>query len=366
MNDEYYMNLAIELSKKAVGNVSPNPLVGAVIVKDDKIIGTGCHEKYGDPHAEVNALKNCIESPKGSTIYVTLEPCCHHGKQPPCVEAIIYSGISKVVIGAIDPNPKVKNKGVEILRNNNIEVITGVLEKECKKTNEIFFHYIKNKSPFVLLKYAMSLDGKIATYTGDSKWITGEESRNNVHLSRGIYSGIMVGIGTVTADNPMLNSRIENGKNPTRIICDTNLQILEDSNIVKTAKDIETIIATSSHDYKKISKLEKLGCNILIVEKYKDHLDIKELMKKLGELKIDSILVEGGGTLNWSLLEQDLVDKVQAYIAPKIIGGKNSKTPIEGQGFEKIKDIVNLENCHITHFGKDFLIEGDVVKCSQE
>lgn len=360
MNDRFYMNLAIEISKKGIGNVSPNPLVGAVIVKNNKIIGTGYHKKYGEPHAEVNALKNCTESPKGSTIYVTLEPCCHKGKQPPCTEAIIQAGISKVVIGAIDPNPKVQNKGVEILRKNNIEVITGVLEKECIKTNEVFFHYIENKTPFVLLKYAMSLDGKIATYTGDSKWVTGEKSRENVHSYRSIYSGIMVGIGTVLADDPMLNSRIGNGKNPIRIICDTDLQIPESSNIVKSAKDIKTIIATSSKDLDKISKLESLGCNILNINKQGDHLDLTTLMEKLRELKIDSILVEGGGTLNWSLVEKGLVNKVQAYIAPKLIGGKNAKTPIEGQGFEKIKDVLNLENCHITQFDDDFLIEGDV------
>ena len=224
MTDTEYMKIALELAKKGCGFVNPNPMVGAVIVKGDEMIGMGYHEKYGNLHAERNAILSCKKSPKGATLYVTLEPCCHYGKTPPCTEAIIESGISKVVIGSSDPNPLVQGQGVNILRNNGIKVIENVLKEECDEINKAFFHYIKTKTPYVVMKYAMTIDGKIATYTGKSKWVTGEEARQNVHKDRHKYSAIMVGVGTVLADNPMLNCRIEECKNPIRIICDTNLR----------------------------------------------------------------------------------------------------------------------------------------------
>ncbi len=251
MTDEKYMNLALTHAKKGIGLVNPNPLVGAVIIKERKIIGQGWHERYGGGHAERNALSNCRESPKGATMYVTLEPCCHQGKTPPCTDAIIQNGIKKVVIGCLDPNSMVSGKGVTLLREAGVEVVIGVLEDKCIELNEVFFHYIQTKTPYVVMKYAMTMDGKIATTSGKSKWITGINARENVHRSRNQYSSIMVGVGTVIADNPSLTCRIDGGRNPIRIICDTNLNTPLEATIVTTAKEVRTIIATACNNREK-------------------------------------------------------------------------------------------------------------------
>lgn len=367
MNDIDYMKKAISLAKRGEGFVNPNPMVGAVIVKDNEIIGEGYHKIYGDLHAERNALANCIKSPVDSTIYVTLEPCCHYGKTPPCTEAIIKSGIKKVVIGSFDPNPMVAGKGIQCLKKAGIEVVEGFMKEECDEINEVFFHYITKKIPYVVMKYAMTMDGKIATSTGESKWITGEKARKNVHELRHKYSGIMVGVGTVIKDNPMLNCRLDNMKNPIRIICDTNLRTPIESNIVTTSKEIETIIATSSNEESLLKLYKDKGCRIVKVSKKDEVLDLKELMNKLGELNIDSILLEGGGTLNWSALNSGIVNKVQVYIAPKIFGGKNAKTPVEGLGIKEISKEIKLKNKVIKNIGDDILIESEVInECLQE
>ena len=359
-DSEAYMRRAIELAKRGTGWTSPNPLVGAVIVKDGKIIGEGYHAKYGDLHAERNALKNCTQSPEGAEIYVTLEPCCHHGKQPPCTEALIEAGIRKVYVGSDDPNPLVAGKGIDILQAHGIEVQTHFLKDECDALNEVFFHYIQTQTPYVVMKYAMSIDGKIASATGDARWVTGEAARKKVHEDRHRYTAIMVGIGTVLADDPMLNCRIENTKNPVRIICDTHLRIPELSAIVQTAHTIPTIIATASQDADKKARLEADGCQILDISVLNDHIDLSVLMQKLGAQGIDSILLEGGAELNWSALSQGIVRKVQAYIAPKIIGGADAKTPVGGQGILKMSDALMLENTKIQWLGDDLLIEGTV------
>ena len=259
VDDVAYMKRAIALAKLATGHTSPNPLVGAVVVKDNTIIGEGYHHKAGTAHAEVHALNQAGDNAKGATLYVTLEPCSHYGKTPPCTEALIEAGIKKVYVGNLDPNPKVAGGGIKILNDHGIETETGILEEECRQLNDIFFHYIQNDIPYTALKYAMTLDGKIATATGESKWITGEEARRHVHTLRHQYAAIMAGIGTVLADDPMLNARIEHGNDPIRVICDSNLRISEGSNIVKTAREIPTIIATISKDQEKIAKLERLG-----------------------------------------------------------------------------------------------------------
>lgn len=366
MNDEKYMKIALDLAKKGCGFVNPNPMVGAVIVKDGEIISTGYHERYGHIHAERNAINNSNRNLKGSTIYVTLEPCCHYGKTPPCTEAIIESGISKVVIGSYDPNPLVAGKGINILRANGIEVIENLLKEECDELNKVFFHYIKTNTPYVVMKYAMTMDGKIATYTGKSKWITGEEARVNVHKDRHKYSAIMVGIGTVLVDNPMLNCRIEEGKNPIRIICDTDLRTPLESHIVNTAKEISTIIATCCTDKNKQKLYIDAGCKILEISKKDNHIDLKILMQRLGEEKIDSILLEGGGTLNWSALNSGIVNEVQTYIAPKIFGGVNSKSPVAGIGVEDPQHSFYLKYKSMKQIGEDILIESEVIqKCLQ-
>ncbi|MBQ4347539.1 MAG: bifunctional diaminohydroxyphosphoribosylaminopyrimidine deaminase/5-amino-6-(5-phosphoribosylamino)uracil reductase RibD [Firmicutes bacterium] len=366
MQDTDYMKMAIELAKKGSGHVNPNPLVGAVIVKDGKVIGEGWHERFGGLHAERNALANCKSSPQGATIYVTLEPCCHWGKTPPCTDAIIESGISRVVVGSTDPNPKVAGEGLNILRGKGIKVKVGVLKEECDRLNDIFFHYILKKTPFVTLKYAMTMDGKIATHTGESRWITNETSRAHVHALRNRYAGIMAGIGTVLADDPLLTSRIPGGRNPLRIICDSHLRTPPDSQIAKTAKDVPTIIAFCDAPKERMAPLEAAGCELLCLPAKNSHIDLAALMRVLGEREIDSVLLEGGGELNWSALKSGIVHKVMTYIAPKIFGGENSPSPVRGMGVELPEMGIILSKPFISWFEEDILLESEVLSCSQE
>lgn len=356
---EFYMRKALELAKQGMGYTSPNPMVGCVIVKNGKIVAQGYHEKCGEYHAERNALLKCKEDVTGAEAYVTLEPCCHHGKTPPCTDIIIERGIKKVYVGSMDSNPLVGGKGVKLLEEAGIEVECGVLKEECDKLNEVFFHYIEKKTPFVIMKYAMTLDGKIAACTGDSKWVTGETARKHVQFLRKKYSGILVGIGTVLEDNPMLNCRIEEGVDPVRIICDSKLSIAEhmECNILKTAKKIKTIVAYAQAEEAKKKMLEDAGV-VLLQAGNKDKIDLKQLLKKLGEMEIDSILVEGGGKIHGSFLEEGLVNKVYAYIAPKLVGGDSAKTPVGGRGFEKMAEAKMLTGLQIEQLGEDILITG--------
>lgn len=362
MKDEKYMGRALELAAKGIGWVAPNPMVGAVLVKDEKIIGEGYHERYGEPHAERNALRSCTQSPSGATMYVTLEPCCHYGKTPPCTEAILESGIRRVVIGSVDPNPLVAGKGIQILRENGIEVLQGMLQDQQEKLNKVFMHYIRTGMPFVTMKYAMTLDGKIATATGKSKWISGEESRNRVHRTRHENSGIMVGINTVLVDDPMLDCRMAEGKNGTRIICDTNLRIPVNSKIAQSAANIPTWIATSSQDLDKIEVLKEKGCKILRVKNEGKHIDLKALMVLLGEMKMDSILLEGGGALNFSALNSGIVNKVEVYVAPKIFGGEGAKPPVGGIGVDEPDQAFQLVRKDMKLVGEDLWLEYEVKK----
>lgn len=356
---EEFMRVALELAQKGKGRVNPNPLVGAIIVKDGRIIGKGYHEKYGENHAEINAFESAIEDTSGATMYVTLEPCSHYGKTPPCADKIIEKNISKVVIGTLDPNPLVSGKGVNKLRDAGIEVITGILEEECLKINEIFMKYIKENKPFVLLKSAMSLDGKIATSIGESKWITGEEARAQVHKLRNEYSAIMVGVDTVIKDNPQLNCRLKDGRNPIKIIVDSKLRISMESNIVKNARKEPVILATTTEaNEEKINALKDKEVRVLVVDSENGKVNLKKLVGKLGELKIDGILLEGGATLAFSAIESGIVDKVNVYIAPKLIGGQGAKTPLGGNGIERLKDAFEIRNMDVRFVGEDILIEG--------
>ena len=355
-----YMRHAIALAKNGEGRTNPNPLVGAVLVKNNEIIGEGFHQKYGGLHAEREALKNCEEngnSAEGATLYVTLEPCCHFGKQPPCTQAIVKSGIRRVVVGSRDPNPLVHGKGNSFLREQGIEVTEDFLKDECDALNPIFFHYISTRTPYVALKYAMTADGKTASKTGKSKWITGEKSRLFVHKLRNRYSCILAGIGTVLADNPLLTSRIPGGRNPVRIICDSKLRIPLDCNIVQTAKEIPTIIACCNENEKK-SALEKSGCEILCLPG-KNGVDLKKLTETLGERSLDSILIEGGSEIHYSALEAGIVQHIYAFTAPKIFGGK-AKTPVEGEGIELPENCFQLELERIEKIGDDILAEYNV------
>ena len=363
---ENYMRLAMELALKGGNRVSPNPLVGAVIVKDGEIIGQGYHEEYGGPHAEINALRSVDSSPTGATMYVTLEPCCHHGKTPPCTEALIRSGISRVVVGAKDPNPLVAGRGMEILRESGISVEMSELESECEALNRIFFHYIRTGTPYVVMKYAMTLDGKTATVSGRSRWISGEVSRENVHRTRNMLTAIMTGSGTVIADDPELTCRIEGGRDPIRIICDSRLRIPLDAKVFRNTDRIRTIVATCTKDRLRIENLENAGCRVIRVKERDGHLDLNMLMKKLGEEKIDSILLEGGSTLNAAALESGIVSSVQAYIAPKIFGGEDAKGPVGGIGVFSPEMAYMMKNMKITLMDDDILLEYEVERCLQE
>ena len=359
MIDEKYMRIALNIAKNARGRTSPNPLVGAVIVRDGRIIAEGWHRKAGTPHAEIHALNMAGELAKNSTLYVTLEPCSHFGRTPPCANAIVNAGIKRVVAAMADPNPKVAGRGFKILTDAGIEVKVGILEEEARRLNEVFLKWITAKKPFVTLKTAMSLDGKIATSTGQSQWITCEESRRRVHELRDIHDAIMVGIGTVLADNPSLTTRIDGGKNPIRIIVDSNLKIPIDSKVV-TDKLSPTIIATTKNaPAEKVDALKNLDIEIILAGEA-ERVDLNILMNELASREITSIFVEGGGTLNFSLLQSHLVDKVCAFIAPKIIGGKNALTAVEGLGFSELSDAVELFDVSTEVIDKDIFIQGYV------
>ena len=358
--DEMYMERALELAAKGRGTTTPNPMVGAVIVKNGRIIGEGYHIRAGEGHAEVNAVKNAVEDVTGATMYVTLEPCSHYGKTPPCADKIVEKKIGRVVVGALDPNPLVAGRGIEKIRNAGIPVITGVLAERSIALNEVFMKYIVTKRPFVLLKAAMSLDGKIATAEGESQWISCETSREEVHRLRHELTGIMAGIGTVLADDPMLNCRIPGGKQPVRIIVDSHLSIPEESKLVCSAKEFPLVVAAvENSDAAKKERLAEQGVKVIEVSADDaGHVDLNILMDCLGEMKIDSILLEGGGRLAEGALKAGLVDKVQFYIAPMLIGGESAKTPVEGRGIAALSEAWHISNWKAEVIGDDIKITG--------
>jgi len=360
MNDEFFMREALMLAKNAEGRTNPNPMVGAVVVKDGRIISAGWHRQAGSPHAEIHALNMAGDLAAGATLYVTLEPCSHFGRTPPCVNRIIDAGIKKVVAATVDPNPQVAGRGIKILRDAGIDVEVGVLEDEARKLNENFFKWVTQKLPFVTLKFAASLDGKIATVGGQSKWISCEESRNFVHKLRDLNAGIMVGVGTILADNPSLTARIENGKNPVRIVADSMARTPIDARIVGDGQARTIIAVTENAPREKVAALKRYGAEIIIAGEGK-RVDLKTLMKKIAEREITSVLVEGGGTLNFSLLKAGLVDKVIAFIAPKIFGGA-ALTAVEGTGFANLSDAVKLKNIEVEKIGDDIFISAYVDK----
>ena len=358
--DIEYMRRAMELAERGVGFTNPNPMVGAVIVKNGKVIGEGWHERCGEWHAERNAFKNCAVSAEGATMYVTLEPCCHYGKTPPCTEAIIEHRIARVVIGMEDPNPLVAGKGIALLREAGIEVVCGIEEEALREQNRVFLKCISTKLPWVALKAAMTLDGKIATRTGDSKWITGAEARAYVHELRHRFMAVLVGIGTAVADDPLLNCRIEGRgvRQPIRVVVDSNARLSLESQLVKTAGEYRTIVAyTRFAPEERVKALQEMGVEMLLCEEKEGLVDVKNLLVLLGQSGIDSILLEGGGSLNYTFLAERLVDEVYAFIAPKIVGGVSAKTPVEGLGVEKMADAINLELKNVLNMGDDVLLK---------
>jgi diaminohydroxyphosphoribosylaminopyrimidine deaminase / 5-amino-6-(5-phosphoribosylamino)uracil reductase len=351
------MELALKNAKAMKGQTDPNPLVGAVIVNDNRVVGIGAHLKAGEPHAEIHALRMAGEAAKGGTIYVTLEPCSHYGRTGPCAVAIVEAGITRVVIATLDPNPVVSGNGVKILKDAGIEVIIGVLQEESQKMNEVFNKFIVEKSPFVTLKSGVTLDGKIASYASNSKWITSAESRTDVHHLRNENMAILVGVNTVIQDNPELTTRIPNGRNPIRVILDSTLKIPLESKVV-TDRLAETWIFTSKkYDLSKEKSLKSIGIKVFATNGM-EKVNPKEVLQILGENLVSSVLIEGGGTINASFLENKCIDKVILYFAPKLIGGKDAPTFLEGSGIEKMADAVDLVDTSIINIGKDFKFIG--------
>ncbi|KUK36385.1 MAG: diaminohydroxyphosphoribosylaminopyrimidine deaminase [Thermacetogenium sp.] len=356
-----FMSRALELAALGKGKTSPNPMVGAVVVRDDLIIGEGYHMKAGTPHAEVHALRAAGDLAKGSTLYVTLEPCCHYGKTPPCTEAIIKAGIQKVVVATCDPNPLVAGKGIRSLKEAGIEVQVGIMEEEAQRLNEAFFKYIRTGLPYVVLKVAMSLDGKIATCSGDSKWITGEKARLKVQHLRAESDAVMVGIGTVLADDPLLTVRLPGeSKRPLRVIVDSSLHLPVDSQLVQTAGEAPVVVAAVPGKYQKDKKLllEKRGVEVLDMPGEDGMVSIEELLQELGRRGVMTLLLEGGATLNASALQADIVDKFVFFLSPLIIGGKNAPGAFGGSGFDTLDKALRLESLKIERVGEDFLISG--------
>jgi diaminohydroxyphosphoribosylaminopyrimidine deaminase / 5-amino-6-(5-phosphoribosylamino)uracil reductase len=363
MNDHYYMNLAIQMAKSTIGQTSPNPSVGCIIVKDGNILGMGSHLKAGLPHAEINALEMANYDAAGSTVYVTLEPCSHYGKTPPCAEALVNANVSRVVIAdSMDLNPLVSGKGIEILKQSGIQVDTGIMQQEAAALNEAFKHYIVTGRPFVTLKTASTLDGKISSYNGHSEWITGREAREQVHNLRHRNDAILVGIGTVLADNPSLTTRLPQGEgnHPIRVILDSTLKIPYTSKLLKDKKTPIIIFATSKADIEKKKELEAMGVEVILTSG--DRINLHEVLDILGKRQITSILVEGGSEVNGSFLEENLINKVITYISPKILGGKSGITSFGGLGYENMGKALKLKNVKVSMVGEDIKIVGTPTK----
>ena len=369
--DKKYMQIAIELAKKGAGAVNPNPMVGAVVVQDEKVIGTGYHKYFGGPHAEVYALEEAAQNSNdlsNATIYVTLEPCSHYGKTPPCAEKIVKMGLKRCVIGSSDPNPKVAGKGVQILRNAGIEVRENVLKSECDKINQVFFKYIMTKIPYLFLKCAITLDGKIATKTGNSKWITNEIAREKVQFYRNKFMGIMVGINTVVLDNPSLTARIQNGVNPFRVVVDPHLKIDENCRVVKNNEDEKTVIITSQKnqfvensenindkDFEIKMKQKRLSQNnkVKFIFLDKEKFSFKEMLEEIGKMGIDSVLLEGGESLISLAFKEEVIDAGEIFVANKILGDKNAKPFISGFSKDKMEEAILLNNVKNNIYGEN-------------
>lgn len=356
-NDLFFMQLAMDNARAVKGQTDPNPLVGSVIVNDNRIVGIGTHLKAGEPHAEIHALCMAGEYARGGTIYVTLEPCSHSGRTGPCAVAILEAGIKKVVIATLDPNPLVAGNGVKFLKDAGIEVVIGVLEKKAIVMNEVFNKFIVQQKPFITMKAGSTLDGKIATHSADSKWITSAEARHDVHHLRNQHMAILVGVNTVIEDNPELTTRIPNGRNPIRIILDSTLRIPLDAKVITDGKAPTWIFTANQVNEQTKKYLEER--NVLIFHTSGEkNTNPKDVVRILGENNISSVLLEGGGTIHAAFLEQQLVDKAEIYIAPKLVGGVNAPTFLEGGGVNLMKDAIELENLEITPIGKDFKFTG--------
>jgi diaminohydroxyphosphoribosylaminopyrimidine deaminase/5-amino-6-(5-phosphoribosylamino)uracil reductase len=358
--DEKYMRMALRLAGKARGRTSPNPMVGAVAVRDGKVIASGYHRKAGEPHAEAIVLKKLGRAAKGATLYVTLEPCSHRDKRtPPCTPLVMQSGVKRVVVAMIDPNPRVSGGGIKVLRRTGLEVVTGVLEEEARKLNEAFIKHITGGMPFVTLKIAQTLDGKIATSAGESKWITGEMARESAHRLRDSNDAILVGIKTILTDDPSLTARISGGRDPVRVIVDSRLRIPVNARVLTQKSPAKTIIAVLPGAPKsKIKKLQAAGAEVLLVKSAQGRVDLRDLMKKLGKRDIMSVLIEGGAEINASALKAGLVDKVVMFLAPLLMTGTNSLCSIGGSSPARLSQALKLQEVTARFIGMDLMVEG--------
>jgi diaminohydroxyphosphoribosylaminopyrimidine deaminase/5-amino-6-(5-phosphoribosylamino)uracil reductase len=358
MNDEHWMKRVLHLAEKGRGRTSPNPMVGAVLIKNGKVVGEGYHARAGEAHAEILALRQAGKAARGSTLYLNLEPCTHYGRTPPCAPEVIRAKVKRVVIGMEDPNPLVRGRGLKSLRRAGLNVEVGILEKECRKLNEFFCKYIQKKEPFVILKVAATLDGKIATRDGESKWISGETSRRFVHRMRDQVDGVVVGIGTVLKDDPQLTVRIKNGRDPYRIVLDSRLRIPEDARVIGDSPPKTIIATTEDADKDKIERLEEKGVRVLIFDSKQGRVDLKKCVDKLGEMEMMSLLVEGGSRINGSFLDEGLIDKILFFLSPKLIGDGEALGIFGGSGKATLKEAIPLDEVRLRRLGEDILIEG--------
>lgn len=366
MQMEEYMQMALDLAALAKGRTSPNPMVGAVVVKDGRVVGQGWHKKAGTEHAEVHALRQAGDAARGADIYVTLEPCSHYGRTGPCSKALIDAGVRRVFVAMEDPNPLVAGKGIKMLRDAGIEVQVGIKEKEARKLNEFFLKWIVQKMPFVTMKTAMTLDGKIATTTGESKWISGEASRAKVHQFRDLHDAILVGIGTVLADHPALTTRLADGsgKNPLRVIVDSQARIPLTEQVLTDGLAPVIIAVTKTAKADKIAALKNAGAEVWVINEG-PRVDLTRLLQRLGERSVSSVFVEGGAAINFSMLAAGLVDKVYTFIAPKLLGGAAAPTPVGGDGVSMMKDALLLQDMQAEAVGQDLLISGYIIKAGE-
>ena len=353
MPNKDFMKRALRLARR--GKTSPNPMVGAVVVREGRMVGEGFHPKAGEPHAEVFALRAAGELAKGADLYVTLETCCHQGRTPPCTDAVIQSGVKRVFAAMQDPNPEVGGKGFEILRRAGIEVQVGLMESEARELNEAYIKRVTTGLPLVVWKAAMTLDGKIATRTGDSRWVTGESARRYVHKLRAEADAVMVGIGTVLADDPQLTAR-EGAKNPIRVVVDSQGRTPVDAKVVNGEAPTIIIMGRKACE-EKLDKLWAAGVRILCVQDVEGGVDLGYSMAELGKMGINRILLEGGGELAASMLAEGLVDKGLVFIAPKIVGGRDAKTPVEGKGVELMSQALTVSRPKLRRFGDDLALE---------
>lgn len=366
-DDLVYMRRAIALAERGSGWVNPNPLVGAIVVKDGRVVGEGHHDHFGGAHAEVNAIRNAGEDTRGSTLYVTLEPCNHHGKTPPCTALIAEKGIARVVIGMTDPNPLVNGAGINFLVQHGIEVVSGVLEEQVQKQNEVFIKFITTGLPFVVMKTAMTLDGKIATVTNASRWITGDASRRLVHRMRQRYSAVMVGVDTLHYDDPLLNIRLRKlpsqpagWKDPLKVIADSTARIPLTAKVLTNNPQLTIVAVTERAEKSKVLNIRRTGAEVIVCRAHEGKVDLNHLMQLLGTIDIDSVMIEGGSTLAFSAFQAGIVDKVVTFIAPKILGGAKAPSAVAGAGIKRMDNAIKLSGLTHRSLGEDILIEARV------